>query len=72
VSYMKRQWEEENADSDPFTSCEGCGEYTDECICGDVATEGHVFYPGDEGALIQAIDSYVTRTPPHPLDGVEL
>lgn len=41
MSYMKREWEEENADNDPFTRCAICGEFTDECICGDVATEGH-------------------------------
>lgn len=41
MSYMKREWEAENEGSDPFARCEVCHEFTDECICGDVATEGH-------------------------------
>jgi hypothetical protein len=72
MSQSKREWEEEDADSDPFARCDICMAFKDECICPDVATEGHLFLPGDEGALIQAIDSYVTRTPPHPLDGDEI
>jgi hypothetical protein len=63
MSLSKRAWEEENADNDPFTRCAICGQFTDECICGDVATEGHVFYPGQEAALADAIDTHVTRTP---------
>lgn len=39
MSYSKRAFEEENPD--PFERCVICGEFTDECICSDVATEGH-------------------------------
>jgi hypothetical protein len=63
MSYTKEQWEDENAGSDPFARCAICGEFKDECICGDVATEGHVYFPGDEAALADAIDEHVTRTP---------
>lgn len=62
MSHSKRAWEESNADSDPFARCAICREFTDECICGDVATEGHVFYPGQETALAESIDAHVTRT----------
>jgi hypothetical protein len=72
MSLSKRAWEEENADADPFARCAICGEFKDECICGDVATEGHVFYPGQESALKDAIDAHVTRTPAHPLDGEQI
>lgn len=34
----------------------------------DCATEGRVFYPGDEVALNQSLDDYLTRTPPDPDD----
>lgn len=63
MSYSKMAWEEENADDDPYARCETCREYKDECICGDVATEGHVYFAGDEAALADAIDKHVTRTP---------
>lgn len=33
---------------------------------------GSVFYPGQEVALNQSLDDYLTRTPPHPFDGDEL
>lgn len=38
---------------------------------GDCAEEGHVFYEGQERELMQAMDSWNTRTPAHPFDGDE-
>lgn len=63
MSEMKRAFEEENADFNLWSRCKVCGEYEDECICLDVATEGHVFYPGDETELNAALDQHLTRTP---------
>lgn len=38
----------------------------------DCAEEGHVFYEGQERELMQAMDSWHTRTPAHPFDGDEI
>jgi hypothetical protein len=47
-------------ESDPFTRCEGCGERDDECICGDVATEGH----GQPWSVERLLDGFYGLAPP--------
>jgi hypothetical protein len=61
MSNMKRQFEEDHPEIFEGDADSGNGPVCDEVV-------GRLFFAGDDAELNDALDAYLTRTPPHPTE----